>query len=931
MKKAVSIVLLAVLSFCLILLAACGGDTGEKSIKNLTYNGEAITWSSVKGAKQYKIKIADGADLIVSQAEGTVSYLYDSKGEDFNFSVEAVIKDGSDKNPRFSLTFTNIGQVQNLKVKDDKLVWDTLTDSDSYQIMYNGKIESQTVGVNEYPLKVGVFKYKVRALKGNSEAVDGNNKYYSVWSQPLDGTVLSAPTEITYDSETFRWTAVKDAVSYQIKIGTEEFTSTENSFVYAAGTKDFNISIRAMGNPADGLYNSAYGEEMSYTYLKKITSINVDSGTLVWDAVENAAKYKIKIGGITENQLLTTNRYDKLQSGTSYRIQVLPIGTSDFYFSQWSTEITVNILRAPAVSFGDNVIRWDEVSGSSGYEVVIEKGGETLKTDSVNSESRIYNYSFDEAGEYSVKVKALSLTGGGIYESKYSVPFRVKRLASPTEVVVTNQPLEQKQVSVSFNPVAESSGYKLKANGAEISDITEGSSFAVDISIMTSEIAESTVNFEVLAKGSITATAAILDSSASTVSVTKLATPQNVSISGRVVSWDNVSHTSKYVVTVNGKRTEITTNSYTFTDLAAGDIAVYVQAMGNAQNIVTSGYSNVINARKLAKPTNLTLNANGLLSWDVVNGATSYSVSIGQQKLTPDTNSVNINSHLSNIIEGQGVQISVYAQGNSETIIDSDSSDTKTLSRYTRPTAVQLSGDNLVWQGAAVNGIPAKNYLLYIDQNQPITLQATSYALTNFTAGTHTVKVVTVGNRVDTIDSPQSDTFTFTKRGEIENLVRVDGKYTWDAVSGASYEVTFGDATPVITAEAQLTVPFVKAGQYAVKIKVLGNDADIADSDTTTFQQKVSAITTPVRDSDFRLVKDGNKVTITITGEQNVAGYQFIVSGVVNEQTEKTFEYTMTTAGATYLFKVVFVGQKFIGDVLFINSNPSAEITITND
>lgn len=164
-----------------VIFAACSnGDSGAKSITNLTYNGEQITWSSVKNAKNYKININNGTESIVSQAEGTVSYRYNSNGEDFDFSIEAVIKEGSDKNPTYSIRFENIGQVTGLAIEQGNLTWNTLDTAEKYEIMYNGNIVSSAVGTNSYPATSGSFSYKVRALKGQAESSDGNIPYYSL-------------------------------------------------------------------------------------------------------------------------------------------------------------------------------------------------------------------------------------------------------------------------------------------------------------------------------------------------------------------------------------------------------------------------------------------------------------------------------------------------------------------------------------------------------------------------------------------------------------------------------------------------------------------------------------------------------------------------------------------------------------------------------
>lgn len=169
-------------------------------------------------------------------------------------------------------------------------------------------------------------------------------------------------------------------------------------------------------------------------------------GKLKWTASENAVRYKIKVNGVVNNEELTTNEYAALASGSSYRIQIYPIGKGDFWFSHWSNEITVNILRSPVVSYSDGVIRWNQVTGCAGYELKIEKDNEVIHTTAVGEETFVYDYAFEDAGDYLVYVKATSLGTGGIYESKFSTAYPVKRLATPTNKQIINRPLEQNQV-----------------------------------------------------------------------------------------------------------------------------------------------------------------------------------------------------------------------------------------------------------------------------------------------------------------------------------------------------------------------------------------------------------------------------------------------------------------------------------------------------
>ena len=942
MKKKVLLLCCAILLACIgLLFAACGSD-GATSIANLTYNGETITWSSVRNAKNYKITIDGGENIIVSQTEGTVTYRYDAGGEDFDFTIEAVIKEGSDKNPVYSLRFENIGQVGGLKMEAGKLTWNALDTADKYEIMYNGDIVASDVGATEYAAKEGAFTYRVRARKGVAENTDGNNPYYSVWSEPLSGTVLPAPKDLAYDSEYFTWEKVEGAASYTVKIGNEENAVQTNRFAYPAPDSDFRISVTAHGNPSEDIYDSAPSAEKQYRYIAPIEGLDVVEGVLKWTVSENAVRYKIKINDTVNNEELTSNEYAALSSGSSYRIQILPIGTGDFWFSRWSEEITINILRSPAVSFGDNVIRWNQVTGCSGYQLKIEKDGEVVHTDTAGVDTFVYNYAFPDAGEYFVYVRAEALGTGGVYGSKYSTGYSVRRLATPSNAKVTNRPLEDNQVSVTFTPAVGASSHILRADGVQIAETNSGGTFSVDISQMTDKTTESVVKFQIAARGSVTTQGAVLDSAVPLeFTVTKLATPQNLQISGNQLSWSSVNNTSKYVLTIDGHRTQVTTNSYTFTDLAAGGHDIYVQAMGDGESVITGSFSNLLEVDKLAKPSNLNIE-NGNLTWGSVQKATAYKVILGTDEYDANTTAFSLTGYLSSINEGTGTQISVYAVGNGTDIINSDVSDTRTISKYARPSAIKLSGDNLVWNPSALNGVNCNSYKLIID-GKPVFVTGASYSLSKIAAGDHTVKVVALGDNAQTLDSPESDAYSFTKLAAISSVRRENGMFVWDEIAGAvRYEIKLSqDATWTSVSTNSYKPKYSNAGEYSVSIRAAGGGGNVADSELHTFTQKVSALTQPANDQTmqngnaFKVEVERNTITVTVKKQSGAAGYKCYIGGSeVNGEpqemdTEVVFTYTMTTPNAKYAVQVQILGGYFAENGTYmLDSNPSTEYTV---
>lgn len=939
----------------LLIIVSCSKlplEDEAKAIENLKYDGESISWSSVLNANRYILQINNGPEISVANPKdsGKIAYRFDSKGEDFDFSIEAVVKEGSEDNPNYQIRFKNVGTVSNLHIVDGILLWDSIPEADGYQIYRNGEILPSSVGTAECTIGVGSFTYRIRAVKGSLENADSNNPYYSLWSESISGSKLEAPGNLNYDSELLSWTPVNKASGYEVKINNNIYLTESNKLAYSAGEEDFTISVKAVGKIDENLIDSNFCAEKKYTYIHPVENLYVNDGMLTWSQDESVSGYRIKINGVEQGSILKGNQYTNLSSGQSYRIQIKPIGRGDFWFSRWSNEITLTILRSPVVAFNDNTITWNQVTGSAGYDLKIEKDGKVIHSTSLGSDVFVYHYPFDEAGNYKVYVKATTLGIGGIYESRYSSAYSVLRLATPTGATLTNRPLEQNQVFVSFDSVFGAQSYSLLADGVEIDSSKKDSSFSIDLRKLSTNNEQSSMKLSIIAKGGVSSEGAILDSvKPLEFNVTRLATPRNLMINGNELSWDSVNSTNKYVLTIDGKRTEITTTSFILTDMGIGPHEIYVQSMGNGENIITSGFSNPLEVRKLAIPDNLYIK-DEILYWNPVQAATAYKVILGDGVYNADVNAFSLKGYESSINEGKGTQISVFAIGNGSDIVNSDVSSTRTISKYSRPTNVKIIGETLVWNGASVNGINCTSYKLKITQQKGLSksekteyLKATSYEMSNFKAGTYSINIVAVGDNVQTVDSPESNTFTFTKLGSISGLRKQEDSYSWTPDGQASgYEIKLSkDSIWTTIKDAKYTPSFKTEGEFEVSIKVLGNGMQYADSDISSFAQRVSCLPQPVLQKNlslsnsFMVSAKGNLITVRIRTNPNAKGYRLIVGGIVRAEVDSSksdfveMQYLMSTPGANYSIQVQLVGGCFASDGTYLlDSNKSTDTTV---
>ena len=125
----------------------------------------------------------------------------------------------------------------------------------------------------------------------------------------------------------------------------------------------------------------------------------------------------------------------------------------------------------------------------------------------------------------------------------------------------------------------------------------------------------------------------------------KLASPGNLKINDRNVTWDAVKKADKYVVSIIVKQGEetkysdtvsVSEPSYTIPEnVKAGDVTISVTAVSNDENIADSAPASATTkfTTTLDKPANLVWNENADgVKWDAVNGALGYEVTFGKAK-----------------------------------------------------------------------------------------------------------------------------------------------------------------------------------------------------------------------------------------------------------------------------------------------------------
>ncbi len=189
---------------------------------------------------------------------------------------------------------------------------------------------------------------------------------------------LAQVSGLRYDAETetIRWDAVPDAMSYVVSVG-DEPKDIGNVTSYSikgfdAGEVVFSIYPRTKG------YNSPAASTLTVEKARLAApgGLRVEETTLKWDAVTGATGYTVRIDG-TEYPVAGTSfdLTDYVSSGEEVTVSVRADGSAP---SLWSDETKMSYLAMSGeLNYSANVLTWNAVVGATYYEVRVNDGAWT--------------------------------------------------------------------------------------------------------------------------------------------------------------------------------------------------------------------------------------------------------------------------------------------------------------------------------------------------------------------------------------------------------------------------------------------------------------------------------------------------------------------------------------------------------------------------
>ena len=109
----------------------------------------------------------------------------------------------------------------------------------------------------------------------------------------------------------------------------------------------------------------------------------------------------------------------------------------------------------------------------------------------------------------------------------------------------------------------------------------------------------------------------------------KFGAPQNVTYDGAVITWNAVNGATGYKVSVDGgQELTITSNAYAYSK-AGSEFSFVVKAVKvNSKGKETISDATTVQFKPLAKIEDVSISADGVISWGVIDSATGYEVRV---------------------------------------------------------------------------------------------------------------------------------------------------------------------------------------------------------------------------------------------------------------------------------------------------------------
>ena len=947
--------------FCLLVMpifAACG-ETGvhlnsissEKASYSVVQGGEVkleINFSPKEATnKKLSYKIASGKEYVSVDDNGLVTALVvDDKSE---HEAKIVVIPDYNSNMKIVCRVKILGERIKLdapdtlaySVKDRALVWN--------KVEYIDKDETENVEFFNYnPC------YTLKIIEGEDTSienaveyeVDRNLKYpltkagtYSAWIKSTSDeentfadseysnryvfTILDTPSDVLIEDNEIRteiksvenFSVTKD--NYELKIvGHDEllenfeksmkvidsknyvcWTIPNEENVLDAGEYEFQIILKGDGQR---FFDSSYSQKYNLVQLDKLTSLTLAGNVVSWDKNSMASSYSVSVdarGLIQKISLMGKQVYEYNSDGTvnttSDPVDFEGFETHKGYYYN-NNGVYVRITES-TYNTDDDMLTLGEDDSEESFEYVCESTSFTLPAEVTKYARYVINVKANGNGKEILD---------GLFEEVESIKLgAIRNLTASTDGVY---------VRLDWEKIPLANVYEIYLNG-ELFTTTSANhySFSDYYNFTGNDITFEEGNNEIYIVAACYNTYYSSSSPSNILMFEKLKNPTLSTLNGDI-AWEQISNARGYDITIKTKNeqeeevvlstlsvnAQTTTYSLSGDDWASGEYYVSVRATGDNLFIRPADEPESVLFTKQGAPQNLSLDKDGVLSWEAGNNGSNYSQyeitvhntnDISSQNdivflASSASQSVSISNYLNRDGFGQYTCYIKAVNNNSDSkFLNSDKSETAWFYRFVAPTNLRILNGGFAWDSIST-GVTEMDalilnkytYSLQVGNRNEIDVNACVYAPReeDCDSGVNTVRIRTKtnsdenyinygGHKIFLLSSNSSNPYSFSKLLTPNTPRLVNGEIVGERVGGAfdyvltlSHQETGSTAVEPISFQitanesswSKLATEIVPenatGGLYSIKVMALGGDQYI-NSDYTTDELNLYKLSVP--------------------------------------------------------------------------------------
>lgn len=369
-------------------------DTGSMLPAPVVNVGAAsLSWESVPGARSYAVTVIgpDGEALISNEPTSATTFNvpFDSfEAGMYEIRVVALANTGNENNSE-AVRFVNnkaLGKVSAFEVIDSMLLFNTVENAQKYLItVVCGNPDHQHTLFDNGTSRTFNFANCTMTEEGIRFTVTAVAEGYgsSVSKEFVYRRDLNAVEGLRYDetSQMVFWNEVPNAAYYMVSVqcGDENHNHEffNNGSKTAVSLKECDAcegGIVVKVYPKTNGYNAPAASELvaNKTVLATPAQVRIVGTQVMWDAVNGAASYEVRIGEethtVTEPMLDLAGLIEKVE-GNAYTISVRAVGDTT---SAWSDELNAQYAMLDhKLYYNQNTLYWQGVIGATAYEVQV--------------------------------------------------------------------------------------------------------------------------------------------------------------------------------------------------------------------------------------------------------------------------------------------------------------------------------------------------------------------------------------------------------------------------------------------------------------------------------------------------------------------------------------------------------------------------------